>query len=36
MIVELRKKSRTTMPKEIIAELNIQEGDHFDVGVKKV
>ncbi len=34
MIVELRKKSQITIPKEIVVELNINEGDHLDVSVK--
>ena len=34
MIIELRKKSQITIPKEIVVELNINEGDHLDVSVK--
>jgi len=35
MIVELRKKSQITLPKEIISELNLQEGDHLDISINK-
>lgn len=31
MIIELRKKSQITLPKEIVKELKLQEGDKFDV-----
>jgi AbrB family looped-hinge helix DNA binding protein len=34
MIVELRKKSQITIPKEIVDQLNLQEGDHFEISVK--
>lgn len=34
MIIELRKKSQVTIPKEVVDELNLQEGDHLDVSVK--
>ena len=34
MIVELRKKSQITLPKEIVKELNLQEGDKFDITVE--
>ena len=34
MIIELRKKSQITIPKEVVDELNLQEGDHLDVSVK--
>lgn len=34
MIIELRKKSQITVPKEIVDELSLQEGDHLDVSVK--
>jgi len=34
MIIELRKKSQITIPKEIIDQLNLQEGDHLEVSVK--
>jgi AbrB family looped-hinge helix DNA binding protein len=34
MIIELRKKSQITIPKEVVDELNLQEGDHLDVSVR--
>ena len=34
MIIELRKKSQVTIPKEIVNELNLNEGDHLDISVK--
>ena len=34
MIIDLRKKSQITIPKEIVDELNLQEGDHLKVSVK--
>jgi len=34
MIIELRKKSQVTIPKEIVNELNLQEGDHLDISIK--
>lgn len=33
MIVELRKKSQITLPKEIVKELNLLEGDKFEVSI---
>ena len=33
MIIELRKKSQITIPKSIIDELQLQEGDHLSVTV---
>lgn len=33
MIIELRKKSQVTIPKDIVTELNLQEGDHLDISV---
>ncbi|MDD2262884.1 MAG: AbrB/MazE/SpoVT family DNA-binding domain-containing protein [Clostridia bacterium] len=33
MIIELRKKSQITLPKEIVRELNLVEGDKFEVNV---
>jgi AbrB family looped-hinge helix DNA binding protein len=33
MIVELRKKSQITLPKEIVKELNLIEGDKFEINV---
>ena len=35
MIAELRKKSQITIPKEVISELNLQEGDHLDVSIRE-
>jgi AbrB family looped-hinge helix DNA binding protein len=34
MIVELRKKSQITLPKEIVKQLNLLEGDKFDITVE--
>jgi len=34
MIIELRKKSQITIPKEIIHELNLQEKDQLEISVK--
>ena len=34
MIIELRKKSQITLPKEIVKELNLQEGDKFEVTIE--
>jgi AbrB family looped-hinge helix DNA binding protein len=34
MIIELRKKSQITIPKEIISELNLEEGDHLDISIQ--
>lgn len=34
MIIELRKKSQVTIPKEIVTGLNLQEGDHLDISIK--
>jgi len=34
MIIELRKKSQITIPKEIINELNLQEKDQLDISIK--
>ncbi len=31
MIIELRKKSQITLPKEVVKKLNLQEGDKFQV-----
>lgn len=33
MIIELRKKSQITLPKDIVKELNLLEGDKFDVTI---
>ena len=34
MIIELRRKSQITIPKEIINSLNLEEGDHFNLVVE--
>jgi AbrB family looped-hinge helix DNA binding protein len=34
MIIDLRKKSQVTIPKEIVNDLNLNEGDHLDISVK--
>ena len=34
MIIEIRKKSQITIPKEIVDQLNLQEGDHLEISVK--
>jgi AbrB family looped-hinge helix DNA binding protein len=34
MIIDLRKKSQITIPKEIVEELNLQDGDHLEISVK--
>jgi AbrB family looped-hinge helix DNA binding protein len=34
MIIDLRKKSQVTIPKEIVNELNLNEGDHLDISIK--
>lgn len=34
MIVELRKKSQITLPKEIVKKLNLKEGDTLDISIK--
>lgn len=33
MIIELRKKSQITLPKEIVKELNLKQGDQFEITV---
>lgn len=33
MIIELRKKSQITLPKEIVKELNLIEGDKLEVSI---
>jgi AbrB family looped-hinge helix DNA binding protein len=35
MIIELRKKSQITIPKEIIEALSLQEGDHLKISLKQ-
>ena len=34
MIIELRKKSQITLPKEIVKNLNLHEGDKFEVSIE--
>ncbi len=34
MIIELRKKSQITLPKEIITKLNLKEGDCLEVSLE--
>lgn len=34
MIIELRKKSQITLPKDIVKQLNLLEGDKFEVTVE--
>lgn len=34
MIIELRKKSQITLPKEIVKELNLHEGDKFEISIE--
>ncbi len=34
MIIELRKKSQITIPKEIIHQLNLQEKDQLEISIK--
>lgn len=34
MIIELRKKSQITIPKEIVNELNLEEKDQLEISVK--
>ena len=34
MIIELRKKSQITLPKEIVKQLYLKEGDSFEVVIK--
>jgi len=33
MIIELRKKSQITLPKEIVNALNLAEGDQLEVSI---
>lgn len=35
MIIELRKKSQITIPKEITEALSLQEGDHLNISLKQ-
>ncbi len=34
MIIELRKKSQITLPKEVVKQLNLLEGDKFEVYIE--
>ena len=34
MIVELRKKAQITLPKEIVMQLNLHEGDKLEISVE--
>lgn len=34
MIIELRKKSQITLPKEVVKQLFLKEGDSFEVIIK--
>ena len=34
MTIEMRSKSQITMPREIVSQLNLSEGDKFEVCVK--
>ncbi|MDD4595570.1 MAG: AbrB/MazE/SpoVT family DNA-binding domain-containing protein [Candidatus Izemoplasmatales bacterium] len=34
MLIELRKKSQITIPKEIVDELNLEEKDQLEISVK--
>ena len=34
MIIELRKKSQITIPKEIVHQLNLQENDQLEISIK--
>jgi len=34
MLIELRSRSQLTIPNEIVKELNVAEGDKFDIAVK--
>ncbi len=34
MIIELRKKSQITLPKEIVEKLNLEVGDKFEVSIE--
>ena len=35
MIIELRKKSQITIPKEIVEALSLHEGDHLDISINR-
>ncbi|MBO4667181.1 MAG: AbrB/MazE/SpoVT family DNA-binding domain-containing protein [Bacilli bacterium] len=34
MIIELRKKAQLTLPKEVVTQMNIKEGDKFEVSIE--
>lgn len=34
MLTELKQKSQITIPKEIVKELELQQGDMFDISVE--
>jgi len=34
MTIEMRSKSQITMPREIVSELGLSEGDKFEVRIK--
>ena len=34
MIIELRKKAQLTLPREIVKQLNLIEGDKFEVSIE--
>jgi AbrB family looped-hinge helix DNA binding protein len=34
MTIEMRSKSQITIPREVVSELSLSEGDKFDVRVK--
>jgi AbrB family looped-hinge helix DNA binding protein len=34
MIIELRKKSQLTLPKDVVKKLNLKEGDKLSIEVK--
>ena len=34
MTIEMRSKSQITIPREVVSELSLSEGDRFDVRVK--
>ena len=33
MIIELRKKSQITLPKEVVKQLNLKEGDKLEISI---
>lgn len=34
MIIELRKKSQLTLPKDVVRKLNLKEGDKLSIEIK--